>query len=310
MGIKKVVDVSFWDDDKVSEMFTPEDKYFMLYLLTNPHSSLLGIYHISQKIIAFETGYSIETVNSLIDRFQNKYEIIIYDKETREIAIKNYLKYGIIAGGKPVVDRLKKDIENVKNKQLVNYVFENVKGKTNNETIEKLINEYVNEYVNVYEYVYVDSYNDSYNDSCNDSSDDSYNDSSNNKNEKEIPKINYQEFQDIYTSTCTSMSGIREISDKRKKKIKTFLKKNTVEDFKEVCRLAEESDFLSGRNRKWTGCNFDWLIDSEHALNILEGKYKNKEVSNGYSNNKQCDSDVGKDDTPEAIRKSLNYGLI
>ena len=46
MGIKRIVDVSFWTDGKVDE-FSPEDKYFMLYLLTNPFSKQLGIYEIS-----------------------------------------------------------------------------------------------------------------------------------------------------------------------------------------------------------------------------------------------------------------------
>ena len=48
MGIKRVIDTSFWTDGKVDE-FSPEDKYFMLYLLTNPFSKQLGIYEISVK---------------------------------------------------------------------------------------------------------------------------------------------------------------------------------------------------------------------------------------------------------------------
>ena len=46
MGIKRVVDVDFWNDEKVMDLFTPEDKLFFLYLLTNPHTTQLGIYAI------------------------------------------------------------------------------------------------------------------------------------------------------------------------------------------------------------------------------------------------------------------------
>ena len=53
MGIKRVVDTSFWTDDKVLE-FTPEDRYFMLYLLTNPHTTQLGIYSISPKVQRYQ----------------------------------------------------------------------------------------------------------------------------------------------------------------------------------------------------------------------------------------------------------------
>ena len=52
MGVKRVIDVSFWTDDKVVEHFSPEDKYFMLYILTNPHTTQLGIYPLSTKMAA------------------------------------------------------------------------------------------------------------------------------------------------------------------------------------------------------------------------------------------------------------------
>ena len=92
MGIKRVVDTSFWTDGKVDE-FTPEDKYFMLYLLTNPFSTQLGIYEISIKQVAFHLGYSMDSVRNLIDRFESKYGMIIFSKSTNEIAIKNFLRH-------------------------------------------------------------------------------------------------------------------------------------------------------------------------------------------------------------------------
>jgi hypothetical protein len=41
--IKRIVSTGFWTDDKVLDM-TPDEKLFMLYLITNPHSTQLGIY--------------------------------------------------------------------------------------------------------------------------------------------------------------------------------------------------------------------------------------------------------------------------
>lgn len=162
MAVKRIVDTSFWNDDKVVELFSPEDKLFMLYLLTNPHTTQLGIYKINKKIMAFELGYSLETIQVLLDRFETKYNMIMYCNETNEIAIKNYLKYSIIKGGKPVEDCLTKEIKQVKNKQLINYVFNNIKGDSNiNETVNKIINEYKNDNDNDNEVSYHDSYNDS-----------------------------------------------------------------------------------------------------------------------------------------------------
>lgn len=148
MGIKRIVDVQFWNDDKVLEYFSPEDKLFMLYLMTNPHTTQLGIYPINKKHMSFELGYTIDVINVLLDRFENKYAMIRYSNETKEVAIKNYLKYSIIKGGKPVEDCLMKEIKQVKDKSLLGYVYSNIKDCDSlNDTVKKVI-ETFNEYEN------------------------------------------------------------------------------------------------------------------------------------------------------------------
>jgi hypothetical protein len=141
VGIKRIVDTSFWTDGKVDE-FSPEDKYFMLYLLTNPFTTQLGIYEISVKQVAFHLGYSVDAVNVLLERFENKYEIIIFSKSTNEIAIRNFLRHSIIKGGAPVRDCLIKEMNKVKNKNLITMVFSHIKGDNLNETVKNIIAEY------------------------------------------------------------------------------------------------------------------------------------------------------------------------
>ncbi|MDA1774364.1 hypothetical protein PDJ95_23830 [Bacillus cereus] len=70
MAIFRQVHTSFWNDVKVQEEFTPEDKFFFLYLLTNPQTKQVGVYQITKKQIAFETGYSHEAVKALMQRFE------------------------------------------------------------------------------------------------------------------------------------------------------------------------------------------------------------------------------------------------
>ena len=41
---------------KVMEEMTPEDKYFYLYLLTNPCTNMIGVYRIVKKQMAFDLG--------------------------------------------------------------------------------------------------------------------------------------------------------------------------------------------------------------------------------------------------------------
>lgn len=142
MGIKRVVDTAFWTDGKVDE-FSPEDKYFMLYLLTNPFTTQLGIYELSIKQAAFQLGYSVETVKVLLDRFEHEYNMIVFSQKTNEIAVLNFLRHSIIKGGKPVADCIKRELAKVKNTSLIAKVFDHVEQKGNvNNTVKKVIAEW------------------------------------------------------------------------------------------------------------------------------------------------------------------------
>lgn len=170
IGIKRVVDTNFWTDDKVVEMFSPEDKLFMLYLMTNPHTTQLGVYSLNKKIMAFELGYSLDAISVLIDRFETNYNIIRFSKETNEIALKNSLKHSIVKGGKPVEDLLLKELKQVKNKSLLKFVYDGISNdnslnKTVEVILEKIKNDYDNDNDNDNDVSYHDSYNDSYHDS-------------------------------------------------------------------------------------------------------------------------------------------------
>lgn len=93
MAIYRTVHMSFWTDPKVDDDFTPEDKYFYLYLLTNPHTNLCGCYEISMRQMVRETGYNEDTVKRLINRMETVHGVIQYDPETKEIYIPRWGKY-------------------------------------------------------------------------------------------------------------------------------------------------------------------------------------------------------------------------
>ena len=85
---------TFWDDTLILDL-TPEQKYFYIYLLTNPNVKQCGIYEISIKQISYQTGYNNDTINNLLELFQN-IKKIVYSKDTNEVAIVNFIKYSII----------------------------------------------------------------------------------------------------------------------------------------------------------------------------------------------------------------------
>lgn len=93
MAIYRNVQLSFWTDRKVEEEFTPEDKYFYLYLFTNPHTNLCGCYELGMRQASRETGYSEDTISRLIERFETFHGVIRYSKDTKEVLLLNWHKY-------------------------------------------------------------------------------------------------------------------------------------------------------------------------------------------------------------------------
>lgn len=126
MAKYRYVYTSFWNDPRVVEEMTAEDKYFFLYLLTNESTTQIGIYQITKKQIAFDMGYSMESAGALIQRFRDHHKLIKYNEETREIAIKNWGKYNLVRGGKPIIDCVTSELKEVKDVSLIQWVGEGI----------------------------------------------------------------------------------------------------------------------------------------------------------------------------------------
>ena len=122
MAIYRTVSMSFWTDSKVIDDFTPEDKYFYLYLFTNPHTNLCGCYEISMKQVVAETGYSKETVENLINRFEKVHDVIRYSPATKEILILNWHKYNWTTSDK-FRKPLLKELNQIKNETFAEYLI-------------------------------------------------------------------------------------------------------------------------------------------------------------------------------------------
>ena len=275
MGIKRIVDTGFWTDGKVDD-FSPEDKYFMLYLLTNPFSTQLGIYEISIKQVAFQLGYSVDTVKTLIDRFENKYGMIVFSPDTNEIAIKNFLRHSIIKGGAPVRDCLIKELKKVKNKDLIASVFSHIKGnEALNETVKNIIAEY-EEKNGTLSYSNKKIENDNVNDNENDN-DVSYPDTGYESYNESFPQIIFN----LYNSICKSLPAVRKLTTYRENVILETIKKISIEDFKSCFEKAEASSFLKGKNESGWQASFDWLIIEDNIVKVLEGNYADRPKRKG-----------------------------
>ena len=107
-------------------------------------------------------------------------------------------------------------------------------------------------------------------------------------------RLDYQHITQDFHDTCIDLPKIRGMSEARKKKIRTLLNEFdklkiwpdvTIYDrLHRLFAMAQDSDFLSGRNQKWRGCSFDWIINKTNALKIVEGNYTNKGGGNHDGN--------------------------
>jgi DnaD/phage-associated family protein len=120
----RMVRTEFWTNPICVEEMSPEDRYFYLYLQTNPQTTQIGIYKITKKQMAFDLGYSLESVHALMDRFIEHHKLIRYNPKTRELALKNWGKENFDKGGKPLMDCILSELNEVEDRSLIIYVSE------------------------------------------------------------------------------------------------------------------------------------------------------------------------------------------
>jgi len=116
MAVYRNVQVNFWQDDFVLDL-TPEERYFYIYLLTCSKTTQCGIYPLPKRLAEMETGYNRETVEKLLQRFV-EYGKILYDAETKELYILNWLRYNPVTNTN-MEKCVLRELKTVKSKEFV-----------------------------------------------------------------------------------------------------------------------------------------------------------------------------------------------
>src|SRR3990167_4877472 len=88
MAKNRVVNTKFWDDPYIGKL-DPTEKLLYLYFITNPLTDLSGIYEITLKRIAYDTGFDKDVVQTVLDRFARDGKIFFFEGW---IVIKNFIK--------------------------------------------------------------------------------------------------------------------------------------------------------------------------------------------------------------------------
>ena len=84
----RVVNTKFWTDAYITEL-DPSEKLIFIYLITNNLTNICGIYEITLRQISFDTGFELETVKRILQRFERDGKVAYKDGW---VAIRNFIK--------------------------------------------------------------------------------------------------------------------------------------------------------------------------------------------------------------------------
>lgn len=92
MAKQRSFNTKFWDDEYIQNL-DPIEKLLFIYFFTNPLTTMCGIYEISLKRGAFDTGIDKDMVEKVLKRFEEDRKIFYINGW---IFIKNFLNHQIL----------------------------------------------------------------------------------------------------------------------------------------------------------------------------------------------------------------------
>ncbi|CEP94657.1 phage protein [[Clostridium] sordellii] len=95
--------------------------------------------------------------------------------------------------------------------------------------------------------------------------------------EKRIKNNIYSEIAERFNSTCNRLPKVIKITDKRKKSIDSRIKEYNQETIYKVFDTVANNKFLNGDNDRGWKADFDWIVNPNNFIKVLEGKYNNQE---------------------------------
>src|SRR5437773_1856864 len=90
-GMYRMIDVSLWTDPKLHKL-SANERYVFVYLITNPHSHVSGIYYLAEPTASFELGLSETEFSHCLDGLAQA-DLVAFDTETHVVWVKNMLRY-------------------------------------------------------------------------------------------------------------------------------------------------------------------------------------------------------------------------
>jgi hypothetical protein len=88
MAKQRSISTKFWSDSYIIEL-SAREKFFFLYLLTNDHTKLSGVYELPVKVMAFESGIEQQHIEAMLEKFAQEGKVYFFDGW---VFIRNFIK--------------------------------------------------------------------------------------------------------------------------------------------------------------------------------------------------------------------------
>lgn len=238
MAKNRMVSTRFWDDSYIQKL-KPNEKFIFLYLLTNPLTTIAGIYEISMDRIVYDTGLPKKIAYDSLSKFQDDNKIVYLENH---VIIINFIKYQSL--NPKVEEGIKREIENL---PLI------LRSKISYDSLSKAITLNLTK-LNLTKL---------------NTTEPNGTDPGKPKAEDEV----LSQWNDFAKEN--NLTAIRTITDTRKAHIKNRFKEKEF-SLAEILEKIRGSDFLLGKVKKWK-VDLDFIIKSkDNYIKILEGKYDGK----------------------------------
>ncbi len=244
--VYRSINTKFWRDKKIKAL-DPVSKLLFLYLVTNDHTHVAGLYYLPEPVIPHETGLTSKQVDKAFNRL-SKDKLAYYDSESESTLVVNMLDYQG-NGGPKIKAAVNKQISLMSDSPLVELFtakYDTLKipypRGIDTHTVPDTVPDTVPERIGMLRVV------------------------------------------EIYHEQCPSFPIVKAIQGKREGWIKARIDEHPDEKFwQEYWESVEASDFLTGRDNKdirpnWS--TFDWFVRPTNFVKVMEGNYVNKEQAN------------------------------
>lgn len=250
------IDELIWTDPKFNAL-SDDGKILFFYVLTNPHRNMLGFYFLPTQYASFDLKWATQRLEKGLTELLQR-DLINYHFDTSIIFIKNFLRYNPLENPNQV-----KGAMNALSKIPVNGIDHDLKAiigtltKPLYEPLAKLLDKRLGKQEEQTEYEEKEA-----------------------QVQVKVKDAPCQEIVNIYEHLCPQLPKVVQLTNNRKQNVGAMWKQlgENIDVFKELFGKAGKSQFLQGNNSTKWRADFDWLMDENNAVKVLEDRYKNKET--------------------------------